>query len=630
MVTTTGARAAALLAALLIVTGIAYSSSLDGGLLFDDVAQISQNRAVKDLAGFAGKELGERLGTGTRVLPDLTFAANYAWSGLDPRAFHLTSLAFHLLAVLGTYFLGRRLLAGVGWPEPRGPALAAAAIWALHPLNSQAVNYVVQRSEVMASLFYLLALLLVLVAAERGRTGAGVAAYLGALGAALAGFDSKPIVVTLPATIVAALVLVHLPGGPRGRAWVVRLGMAAPFALLAARIGLRTVRSVEGSGDAGFDIPGLTPWDYALSQPGVLVRYLRLLAWPAGLNLDHDVAPSHSLLEPGVLASGALLLGLCAGVGALAWWASRPGRNPGLARASRLAAFGVAWFFIVVSPTSSIVPLVDLMFEHRVYLASWGLVLAAVALASVALERRVHPPARAAMAGLLLTLLVCAVLGVALHRRNAVWADPGTVWADAAAKAPGNWRAYQNQAQVVASRGDFQRALQLRERALALASRPEDRAEVLRNMGANLIDLGQLGRATAVLVEAEKLLPRDAGVQNNLAICFEAQGLLDEAERRARRSIQLDADQPNGYTTLGQILARRGDLPGALSAFRQASVASPDDPTPLYNVAQAQELLGMQREACATWRRYGQLPGGGGRQESDVRRGRLRCGVIGE
>ncbi len=486
------ARPLLLLAGLLLATGLAYTGSLDGGLLFDDTNLIEQNADIRDLAAFPGQVLRERLGTGTRVLTDLTFALDYARSGLAPRAYHVTSLALHLLAVVLAFLLGRRLLAGLGWPDPEGPALAAAALWALHPLNSQAVNYVVQRAEVMASLFYLLAAWLVLIAVERGRTWAGAAAYLGALVATLAGLDSKQIVVTIPAVVLLALVTTGAPAGPPARRWLVRLGLATPFALLALWVATRTIPTLSGNSHVGFDIPGLSPAGYLLSQTRVLVQYLGLLAWPAGLNLDHGLTPSHSLLEPAVLASTALLLALCAGALALAWWGSRPGRDQRVVAASRLAPFGLAWFFVVLSPTSSVVPLVDLMFEHRVYLASWGVVLAVVVLVSAALSRLVQPPERAATAGLVLVLVTGAALGVALHQRNRVWADPATIWADVVAKAPGNWRGYQNLAQVLASRGQYRPAVELRERALTVARQPQDRAEVLRNLGANLIELQQV------------------------------------------------------------------------------------------------------------------------------------------
>ncbi len=619
------ARPLLLLAGLLLATGLAYSASLDGGLLFDDALQIEQNASVRDLAHYSVRVLWDRLGTGTRVLPDLTFALDYARSGLAPRAYHVTSLALHLLAVVLAFLLGRRLLAGLGWPDPAGPALAAAGLWALHPLNSQAVNYVVQRSEVMASLFYLLALWLVMVAVERGRTWAGAAAYLGALAAALAGLDSKQIVVTVPAVVLLVLVTTGAPAGPPARRWLVRLGLAAPFALLALWVATRTISSLAGSPHAGFDVPGLSPASYLLSQTRVLVQYLGLLAWPAGLNLDHGLTPSHSLLEPAVLASTALLLVLSAGALALARWGSRPGRDQRVVAATRLAPFGLAWFFVVLSPTSSVVPLVDLMFEHRVYLASWGIILGVVVLVSAALSRLVQPPERAATGGLVLALVTCAALGFALHQRNRVWANPASLWADVVAKAPGNWRGYQNLAQVLASRGQYRPAVELRVRALAVASQPQDRAEVLRNLGANLIELGQVDRAAATLLEAERLIPRDAGVQNNLAICAEELRRLDEAERRARRAIELDPEQPNAHGTLGRILARRGDLGGALDAFRQAVALSPDDLIPLHNLARAEELVGRQAEACATWRRYGGVRGGVGRPDAEAARARLRC-----
>ena len=167
------------LAAAAAVAWLAYLPSLDGGFQYDDARNIETNLQLKDLGQYLGHTFWATLGRGGRAVADLTFAVNYAQGGLEPRPYHLTSVAFHLLAMALVFLLGRRLLERVGWARPEWPALAAAALWGLHPLQSQAVSYIVQRAEVLASLGYAGAVLLTLEAARRGRRGGG-AWWLGA------------------------------------------------------------------------------------------------------------------------------------------------------------------------------------------------------------------------------------------------------------------------------------------------------------------------------------------------------------------------------------------------------------------------------------------------------------------
>jgi tetratricopeptide (TPR) repeat protein len=617
---------AGLLVALLAATAAAYAVSIDGALQFDDLLGIDQNPAVKDLGRFVAEALAAGPGAGRRLVPELTFALNYAQGGLAPRPYHLTSLGFHLAAVLALFLLGRRLLRQAGWARPEGAALAAAALWALHPLNSQAVNYVYQRAEVLASLFYALTVLLVLEAARRGRTRGGVAAYAAALLTAWLAFESKPIAVSLPAAVLAALLVTGLPEVGAGRGWTARLALALPFGAAALRYGTSVIGSVAGHADVGFSVPALHGFSYPATQARVVLEYLRQVAWPTGLSLDHDVVASRTWGEPAVLACAGALLLLGGATAAAAWWGSRPGREPALGRATRVAAFGVAWFFVLLAPTSSVVPIVDLQVDHRPYLASWGILLAGVALARAALERWPGSGPRAARAGLVTTLALCAGLAGWLAQRNLVWADPVATWTDVVQQAPGRWRGWHNLAQVVGGRGDHARALQLLARALPLARQPEERLATLRNTGANLLQLDRQEEAYRVLLEADAIPLDDAGVQNNLAIILEARGALAEAEARARRAMEIAPDFPNAHTTLGQVLARRGDLAGALQAFQRAAALNPDELPPLNNLAMAQELLGQRVEACATWARYGEARAGAMRSRAEQRRSRLGCG----
>ncbi len=317
--------------------------------------------------------------------------------------------------------------------------MAVAGIFALHPMQSQAVSYVSQRSEVLASGLYLATLLLLLRAGRPGAWPGRTLAAAGALVLFILGMGAKPIVATAPLAWLLLFALVP-PAGTRrepmrrGRA----LLLLAPLVVVGALLVQGALRSVAGRPDAGFSVPGMTPWTYFLTQWRAVATYVRLLAWPAGQNADWTFPASRGLGEPAVLGAGAFLAALLVGA-ALLWRRSRSGTDRAAAD-GRAAAFGVAWFFLLLSPTSTFLPIADVLVEHRVYLASWGLFLAAV-LGGERLVARVAPGRRDLVAGVAVGA-VWVLLAVALHRRNAVWETELAFWTDVVAKSPTKARPY--------------------------------------------------------------------------------------------------------------------------------------------------------------------------------------------
>jgi hypothetical protein len=234
----------------LVLAVAAYARALGGEFQLDDFGSIVESPAVKDL-GRALRGFWPALARGGRPLTDLTFALNYAVGGLDPWGFHATNLAFHL-AVVGLVFLFTRAglrLAGSG--AATGLAVAVAGLFALHPIQTQAVSYVVQRAEVLASGLYLAALLLLLAAERRGRTAAGVAAWVAGFSAFALGLAAKAIVVTLPA---AYLLLAAMVPGVAGRkalsTWPRRLALIAPWAAFDLLFASAAMGGMAGQSDA--------------------------------------------------------------------------------------------------------------------------------------------------------------------------------------------------------------------------------------------------------------------------------------------------------------------------------------------------------------------------------------------
>jgi len=622
------------MAALLLTgaTALAYSSSIRGEFQFDDTTAVAENVAIRDLGELVRTGILRGYAQAGRPITELTFAVDFARSGLDVFAYHLTNLSAHLAVVALLFLITRRTLRRVGWPAPDGLALWISGLFALHPVQSQAVSYVSQRAEVLASLFYALALLLLLDAEERGASRRGVASYVGALLAFVLGLGSKAIAVTLPAAWL--LYLACFPPAEPGaseagpsRRWAGRGARVAPFLLLSALYAAVQLSSLRSAVGAGFDLPSLDPLRYFLTQLRVVLVYLRLLVWPAGQNLDYELPVASGLLEPRTLLPA---LALAALLLAALWcwaWSRREGPPASTRRAARLFAFGFLWFLVLLAPTSSVVPLRDVIEEHRVYLASWGVLTALAAAASLLFDRLAGGGANAARVKRVVAVGLCAAAGVALFQRNAVWESRVSLWRDAVAGSPTKARAHENLGHALYLAGDLRGAAVEYRAALRFgADGTVPMSKLLNNVGASLMEIGRLDEAADFLSNALTVAPDDVRLLNNLAMTRLWKGDLDAALATARRAVARFPGDPGAHNALGQVLLKRGDPAGAAEQFALEASLNPDLALQLRSAATAQERAGDVGGACASW---GQLlrmrPGV---RDEELARGRLaalRC-----
>jgi tetratricopeptide (TPR) repeat protein len=618
-------------AAVLLATAAAYLPSVDGEFQYDD-QEIAKTTWVRQAHRVLEPAYWREI---TRPLTGITFAVNHKMSGFRPVTWHVTNLLVHLAAVILAWRFARRIFERAGLseagdaaapappdpgkgkrrkapaaaaasvavpvPVPEWAALAAAAIFALHPLHTEAVSYISQRSEALASAFYLGGFL-ALLAWDRAEPGRRWKLLAAAFGLHALGLAAKPIAATLPAAWLLAAAVLPVPA-ERGLTWVQRvlrrLPAAAPLLALSLWHASSGVASVEGSGHAGYDLGFVTPLQYLATQLRALPIYVRLVLWPAGLNADWQFPFSRSFLEPAVLA-GAAFLAVLAG-GALLAARRFAGRDGDRAAAGRLAAFGVLFFLGVLTPTT-LVPLRDAFVEHRLYLASFGIVLALTGAAVVAL--RGLGPARARLAGAVLALAVLAGLGAATAVRNQVWQSALALWSDASRKSPGKPRIWVNLGTALHFAGRYDEAVNAYDRALALGFDPTVPLElVVRNTALALVRLRRYDEARDRLVRYLRTAPRDAGTLVILALVQADTNQLEDAERSARTAIQIDGRMSRPYQILGQVHERRGDLQGAFDQFLTAARLDPADPLPVYSMGRIEEKRGRIAEACNLYAR---------------------------
>jgi tetratricopeptide (TPR) repeat protein len=562
----TPSRAGALvpLAAIALLGIAAYSNALGGAFVFDDTTLIRDHAALRGLGRVASLE-------GLRLFPHrwfafLTFALNLRLLGASPWGFHAVNVAIHLAsaalvwALVVLAFRTPRVAGSALAPHARAVAFVAAALFVAHPIQTQAVTYVVQRMTSLATLLYLGAVVTWLRwRLDRAAGGAGGALRFAAvLALALLAMKTKEIAFTLPF----AILLAELAFFETSRADLVRLVPVLATAAVVPATYLWTGAPLSGSLSAVSALaPGQAPpgrLDYLATQLAVIVTYLFLILLPIGQNLDHDYPIHRSFLDPEVLSGAAVLLPLAA-LAAWLWVRTRRGAARPLDPAARLAAFGIAWWFLALSVESSVFPIVDVINEHRVYLPSAGLLAAAaVGIALLALRR--WEPSIAARRAVAAVAVLAIVLGGATFARNRVWATDVSLWTDAARKSPGKSRPWLNLGTALRDDGRPEPAIAALRRGLEL-----EPGSVYGHaqLGAVLLSTGRPAEAEPELRAALTLAPDDPETLFNFATLLWQTGRKDEARPLFAR---FAATAPDAYEPARRMARARSAEPAPAPA----------------------------------------------------------------
>ncbi len=344
---------------------IAYSNTFTASFHFDDNPSIVENAAIKRVT----VDTIEQILVGNRPVVYLSLMLNYSLGGLNVAGYHFFNIAVHIANSIFVYLL---LLWTLTLPvlvaKYRGKAermaLFGALLWAVHPIQTESVTYIITRTELLATFFYLATVLLFI----KGATKKNLLYYLAAGVTALLAAGSKEWAVTLPA-VLAVYDFFFLANGSikavasRWKAYLlVLLSWAEIYHLMYA-----TFENTGSNAGIGFNVSttsGITTSTYILTSFNVIWTYIRLLFLPIHQNLDYDYPIARTLFEFPTLLS---FIGHITVV-VVAFWLYRK-------KGWLLIPFGVAWFYIGLSPVQSIVPIIDMIFEHRVYMPSIGFVI---------------------------------------------------------------------------------------------------------------------------------------------------------------------------------------------------------------------------------------------------------------
>jgi tetratricopeptide (TPR) repeat protein len=589
-------------AALVLVGGLAFGNSLRGAFVFDDIPSILENPTCTSPSSIwaAFQPPAGRTVSG-RPLVNASLAANYALGQTDVLGYHVLNLTIHLLAGLVLWLVAWRTLQHKAMPAPvraGAPwlAAAAAAVWVVHPLQTESVSYVVQRAESIAALFSLLALYCTIAAAQSGRSYWTV----GAIASCALAMASKE-----TAAVTPLLVLLYdrlfLAGSWRAALRQRRelyAGLAATWGVLAVLIltGGRLGSSVESA--------HADRWAYLSAQPAYILQYLRLAFWPDALVFDYGDNPAITPYPAAVATS--VVVALLAATGLALRYCPPLG-------------FAGVWFFAQLAPSSSVVPIVTQVgAEHRVYLALAGVVVPVVVLLYAGVIRVLA--ARAARWAAALGLAAALIALVMVTRaRNLDYASPVAIWLDTARKLPANPRGWHNLSVALDREGDRPGALEAVDAALRL--RPDADAYIQRG---NLYQrLDRLPEAEADYQQAVAAGSNRARLYFHLGLVSRALGKPDQALAAYNRAIELDPQAADAYFNRANVLADRGQLEPAVADYSRAIERDPGFSGAYTNRAVCYIRLGQRRQAIADLSRALQLQP----QRLDLLNGRARLYV---
>lgn len=461
-------------AVILLIVWLLYADTHEHAFHFDDLHAIQKNETIRSYDAFNDVSFWANIHN--RPLALFTFAVNYEQGELDPGPYHRTNILIHALSAILLFFLVRRLLrapamsgspmARYHWQIP----LLVALLFALHPLQVQSVTYIVQRMASMAWMFALAALLSFLHGRLIQVSGGGIRKamiwYIIAVITFVAALMSKQSAAAILLVMLAAEYLfVVSPSGKPSRAF------------LAGGVAVMSVGAIVVimSGWIPAEKGALPPVEYLATQMRVILKYLQLVFVPVNLTLDYGFSPSKSLFEPLVIIAALVHLVLFT----IAFYLRK--RNP-------FIAFGIFLFFLPLAVTSTIFPIRDVIFEHRLYLSVAGFALVVVSLVLTLLGHRRR------MAGWLFLALWVGLMGYGTVERNKVWKDDCTLWEDTLEKSPSNSRAWLAVADCLKYRGDQAGALRHYDEALRLD--PEN-ATALNNRGNLKLTMNDLTGAIA-------------------------------------------------------------------------------------------------------------------------------------
>ena len=541
--------------AAVLVAGLVYLNTLNNPFVYDDARSILNNRSLTTRASLGAIVL-ENV---SRPLVSLSYFMDHAVWGPASFGYHLTSVLLHMLNVALLFVFTR----GVALDRSRDDGVAqdrraefaagvAAALFAVHPMMTEAVGYISGRSDLLSGTFMLVSF----VTVRRWLNTDRAVWLLLALMAFFLALGAKETAIVLPVLFLYYILLVrHDPPAHRRRHLVMLCVPLLAIALVGASVRLGLFVFVEYAGQVGWQ------WRFALSELDVFTRYLALIIAPVGQTIFHGIPATTSFTEPrAIIAMSTMAIWVVLILLA--------------ARQRSIAGFGLTWFLLMLLPSALLVLLnrAEPMAERRVYFASAGLFLAAghgaaeVAVMLMSARRFTRVIAASALIFLLAALAGRTVL------RNLVWSSPVLLWAEAVERAPTHWLPHLVLGESLHGAGRHRDAVQSYRRALGPGAHI---AAVYEHLGLCQLELKDLDDAVVTFTALATLHPKSAAATNGLATVALLRGNLDEARRGYLASIDLEPRSIEARRGLVMVEERSGRPEEALLRCEEIALLAP-------------------------------------------------------
>lgn len=565
-------------ALIVVLAGAAvYANALGGPFLLDDTRSIEQNESIRQADSVMSILHPPRQSPVTgRPIANLTLALNYAAGGLKVEGYHAVNIAIHILAAIALFGVLRHTFARTNGSLPAGPlALASALVWLVHPINSETVNYVTQRTESLMGLFFLLALYCAIRALEASSKRmwmacAGLSAYC-AVG-------SKETALVLPLVVALwdrafAFPTLRDAWSQRWRVYAMLAASWLLFALFAPELPFFAEHGFEQQ---------VSRWTYLLNQGPAIAQYLKLTVWPWPLVFDYGAPSPVSLgtMWPGLLLVAVLL---AAAIVALVRW-------------PRLGFWG-AWFFITLAPASSFIPIpTEVAADRRMYLP----LVAVIALAAVALWNLlggpVRPARRLAWAS---PVVIIVALGAMTARRNVDYQTALAIWQTSLDRWP-QPRARENLSIALRDAGRMEESIA----QLEIAAPDSPRARLA--LASAMLERGALTTAIAHFRQYVNENPRSREIipaRQEFALALMRAGDLTGAIAQLEAVTKQLPEYARGHVALADARLQANDIPGAVADYRRALEVQPDNVMALSSLGFLRAQAGDAQEAMTLLKR---------------------------
>ena len=581
---------------ILSIAFLSYFNTFTNSFHFDDYTYILKNEGLKEYFQHPFSFSFILSNLNHRSIVFATLFLNHSLDGFNVFGFHVLNLTVHIITCLLIFLIAKEILSINLFLKTSDQSkiklnipLISALLFAVHPINTQAITYITGRTTSLAVCFYM-ASFLFFIKGIMQNLPCKILFYALSIVFLILGFGSKIIILTVPVMfIVYYLFFTPLKATFFKRFFeskfiriiIQTIVITSPFILIfmSNHLNLKDIHSfmvdwaffLIHNMNRGFEfLEILRPFLGKLIQIGsmdnlgisiylltefkvIVFYYIKMIFFPFNQNIDPDFPVAHGITDAGVaLSLGVIVLCLFAGIY--------------FYKKNRLIAFGIFWFFITLLPTSSILPLRDTATEHRLYLPLAGFIMTIPLYLNQFIVRYKKSSFKQLTYFILPVFLLIIVFSTLTVKRNFVWKDEKSLWSDAAEKSPRLSRPFTNLGEAYEKKAAYQKAIDSLKKAISLA--PDDEY-AHNNLGTVYGKLNQFDLAIKEYLHVLEVNDKFTEAHYNLGKSYEMKGMLDEAVQEYLKTIRQQHDFYQAYFNLASIYSKRKSYKEAISTYQE-------------------------------------------------------------